>query len=69
MVQGLGTELGVVNLVLMAVGAGVAAWLGRKIKVLMNVDLEKMVKRHNRMWTHYVKETLEDSGDISDLLD
>jgi hypothetical protein len=67
--DGFGTELGLANLFLMAMGAAVAAWLGSKFKILLKVDLEKMVKRHNIMWTHYVKEKLDDTGDISDLMD
>ena len=67
--EGLSSELSVVNLMILAILTGMVAWLGNKIKVLMRVDLEKLVKRNNRMWTHYVKQKLDDTGDISDLLD
>ena len=67
--EGLGAELSIVNMMMLAVVTATAAWFGSKIRVLMRVDLDKLVKRNNRMWTHYVKEKLDDTGDISDLLD
>ena len=67
--EGIGAELSVVNMMMLAVVMATAAWFGSKIRVLMRVDLDKLVKRNNRMWTHYVKEKLDDTGDISDLLD
>jgi len=67
--EGVGAELSVVNMMMLAVVTATAAWFGSKIRVLMRVDLDKLVRRNNRMWTHYVKEKLDDTGDISDLLD
>lgn len=67
--EGLGAELSIVNMTVLAIVTGIAAWFGSKVRTLMRIDLDKLVKRNNRMWTHYVKQKLDDTGDISDLLD
>jgi len=72
-VQGFGTELGVANLVLYVFAAAVVAWIASRIRakvnILLDTDLEKLVKRNRLMWTDYVKRHLEDSGNFTELLD
>ena len=68
-VEGLGTELGLLNLFLLMVGAGSAAVLFNRIRLLMSTEWKKVLKQHNKMWAQYMKDRLEsgDTGDYSEL--
>lgn len=65
--QGLGTELGLLNMVLYAVTASFVAMFAKRIKFLLTTDWEKVHRRHERMWTHYVRNS-DDTGNFKDLL-
>ena len=60
--QGLGTELGLFNMVLYAVTAAIVAMFAKRIKLLLTHNWEKHLKRHNKMWADYMKEKLEQAS-------
>jgi hypothetical protein len=76
-VQGFGTELGLVNMLLYAIAAGVVALFVGKIKfliktdweksqILLKTDWDKIQRQHQRMWTYYVRHA-DDTGDLAEL--
>ena len=67
--EGFGTELGLVNLLLLAVGAASGTILYRRIQLLLSTEWKKVLKQHNKMWASYMKDKLEEAStdDFSDL--
>ncbi len=60
--QGFGTELGLLNLALMTIGAASILVIVAKVKLWLKTDWDSNLKQHRKMWKEYVKNHLDDSG-------
>ena len=68
MLEGLGTELGLANLLVILLGAGAIAVVWARIKLLLRTDWKKVLRRQRKMWHWYRKQTMDDTGstDVED---
>ncbi len=64
--QGFGTELGLLNLALMSIGAAAILVIIAKVKLWLKTDWESNLKQHRKMWKEYVKNHLDDTGSFED---
>ncbi len=67
--QGIGSELGMVNLFLYAVGVGVLLMVGQRMKLLLQTEWTTVLSQHRKMWRQHQKKRMEESdtdigGDI-----
>lgn len=64
MLEGLGTELGLANLLLLLVGGASVAVVFGRIKKVLNTDWDTVLNQHRKMWRAYQKKHLDDTGDL-----
>ena len=60
--EGIGSELGVLNLALYALGVGSLLLMVQRIKLLLQTDWVRMLSQHRKMWRVYEKKRMEDSS-------
>lgn len=60
--DGLGSELGILNLALYMIGLGGVSIMASKIKLWIKTDWEKFITQHRKMWKEYAKSHRDDTG-------
>ena len=63
--QGFGTELGLLNLALMSIGAAAVIILVAKVKLWLKTDWDTYLRQHKKLWKEYAKAHLDDTDSFS----
>ena len=61
MFDGLGTELGMLNTLLLTVGGGTLLFMAQKVKLIIKTDWERHLREHRKMYRDYRKAHLDDT--------
>ncbi len=66
MFEGFGSEIGVVNSVVMMFGIAALAFTYKKVKLFLLTDIEKLLRQHRRMWRAHMRAHIDDTNVLKD---